>query len=666
MRTRRQTPRCLPILLLAAVSLLTASLVPATAGAKKVTKRTLRPGQIVQKAQPSLPTPFGRLPARKPPRLRAAGQQNWIEGVSQQQQGTNCSILGQPYAEPMVATYVRYGGLDHVPKVGEVYYGSIVTVIVGNPCPYGYSYVATEIFPPKDTEFLGGIQCIGISRAGNTSDLTNANWTDPSNGSTGRYCPAQAGTGQYGGIGLGFRPLSNGQTFEVRFKLKSNTQLKGAAASPADELTAAIQSTGVYANPVTPKTWINIVPNGQAAPVNVTYPNPAYTNNANATNNLTLRGLTSSGNRPGRMFFRTYGAPTGGSASFDGLRDCPTICVSSVGSENDLWLTEQQFSAGQNMSGYFALVFKDNATGAETEGPRQPFRTYFADADGDGVDDATDQCDDKSAPGSPNGCPTTPPPADADADGVPDTTDACPNVKPPTATVDGCFPDSDGDGKRDDVDKCPAASGTGADGCAPATVDPPPPPPPPVADSDGDGKANNVDACPFVPAATANGCPAAAPKDADGDGIADDRDACPSAAALTPTGCPVFTPRDTTKPTAKLAGVTGKPKVAVLVKGLKVSVTCSEAATVAGTLVVDAKTAKALKLKAPKGKPVTIATVKGACVAGKPTALVVKPAASVGKALAKARKAFAATLVLNLTDAARNAGTAQAKIAFAR
>src|SRR3954471_18209351 len=474
------TPRCLPLLLVAAVSVLAASIAPATAGAKLKAKLTPA-GPIAVKAGPGLPTPFGRMPARQPARFRAAGQQNWIEGVSKQQLGTNCSILGQPYSEPMVATYVRYGGLDHIPKVGEVYYGSIVTVIVGTPCPWGYSYVATEIFPPKDTEFLGGIQCIGISRAGNTSDLTNANWTDPSNGSTGRYCPAQGGIGQYGGIGLGFRPLSNGQTFEVRFKLKSNSQLKGAAAAPADELTAAIQSTGVYANPVTPKTWVNVVPNGQAAPVNITYPNPAYTNNADATNNLKLRGLTYSGNRPGRMFFRTYAAPTGGGAAFDGLRDCPTICVSTVGSDNDLWLTEQQFNAPQNSSGYFALVFKDSATGAETEGPRQAYRTYFADADGDGVDDATDQCDDKPAPGSANGCPTAPPPADADADGVPDNADACPNVKPPTATVDGCFPDTAGDGKRDDVEKCPAQAAATGDGCPSTTTNPP-------ADSDGDGK----------------------------------------------------------------------------------------------------------------------------------------------------------------------------------
>jgi Thrombospondin type 3 repeat len=662
----KTTPRCLPILLVAAVSLLAASLVPAAAGAK--TKAKLTPsGPIAVKAGPGLPTPFGQMPARKPARFRAAGQQNWIEGVSKQQLGTNCSILGQPYSEPMVASYVRYGGLDHVPKVGEVYYGSIVTVIVGRPCPYGYSYVATEIFPPKDTEFLGGIQCIGISSAGNTSDLTNANWTDPSNGSTGRYCPAQAGTGQYGGIGLGFRPLSSGQTFEVRFKLRSNSELKGAAANPVDDLTAAVHSTGVYANPVTPDTWVNVVPNGQQAPVNVTYPNPAYTTNANPTGNLTLKGLTYSGGRPGRIFFRSYATPTGGTPAFDGLRDCAANCVSTVGSDSDLWLTQQTFDITQPTGGYFTLVFKETATGQETEGARQFFRSYFPDADGDGVDDATDQCDDKAAPGTANGCPAAPPPADADSDGVPDDKDACPNVKPPTSTVDGCFPDSDGDGKRDDVDKCPAQAGSGADGCAPVTQDPPPPPPPPVLDRDGDGKADNVDACPLVAAATADGCPAPAPKDADGDGVTDDRDLCPSAAAATPSGCPVLIPGgDTTKPTGKLAGVTGKPKVAVLVKGLKVTVTCSEAATVAGQLVVDAKTAKALKLKAPAGKPLTIATVKGSCLAGKPTALVVKPAASMGKALAKAKKAFAATLVLNLTDAARNAGVAQAKIAFAR
>ena len=38
------------------------------------------------------------------------------------------------------------------------------------------------------------------------------------------------------------------------------------------------------------------------------------------------------------------------------------------------------------------LVFRETATGAETQGPLTDFRPYFADADGDGVDDTKDKC----------------------------------------------------------------------------------------------------------------------------------------------------------------------------------------------------------------------------------------------------------------------------------
>ena len=170
-----------------------------------------------------------RAPARA---RRSGGQQKWIEGGLKYQYGTNCIILGGAYTEPMVASYVRYGGLDHLPRVGETYTASIVVGVTGNPCPFGYGYVYTELVLPRGTQLAPGqaIQCLGVNRNGATENLSNATWRDPANPSlTGRYCPAQASSGSYGGIGFGFRPLAQGQIFELRVKVVSSVALRAGA-----------------------------------------------------------------------------------------------------------------------------------------------------------------------------------------------------------------------------------------------------------------------------------------------------------------------------------------------------------------------------------------------------------------------------------------------------
>jgi|GEM_PF-2525170 len=77
-----------------------------------------------------------------------------------------------------------------------------------------------------------------------------------------------------------------------------------------------------------------------------------------------------------------------------------------------------------------------------------------ADADGDGVADANDQCPGtrKGLPVDAKGCP-----ADSDGDGVPTNDDICPNT-PHGVKVDanGCPFDDDGDGVPNELDKCPA------------------------------------------------------------------------------------------------------------------------------------------------------------------------------------------------------------------
>lgn len=131
------------------------------------------------------------------------------------------------------------------------------------------------------------------------------------------------------------------------------------------------------------------------------------------------------------------------------------------------------------------------------------------DKDGDGFDDANDQC--PNVWGTVKGCP------DTDRDGVPDKDDQCPNIK---GTVHGC-PDRDGDGVADKDDQCPDEKGT-VNGCP---------------DSDNDGVADKDDACKDVAGlAKYKGCPV---PDTDHDGINDEEDKCPDVSGTAANGgCP--------------------------------------------------------------------------------------------------------------------------------
>jgi len=111
-----------------------------------------------------------------------------------------------------------------------------------------------------------------------------------------------------------------------------------------------------------------------------------------------------------------------------------------------------------------------------------------ADADGDGVPDATDNC-----PNAPNADQT-----DADNDGVGDVCDNCPTV--PNADQ----ADADGDSAGDACDGCPndpAKLDPGVCGCGV-----------PETDGDADGVPDCIDLCPGTPAGAAVngvGCPPA-------------------------------------------------------------------------------------------------------------------------------------------------------------
>ncbi len=145
--------------------------------------------------------------------------------------------------------------------------------------------------------------------------------------------------------------------------------------------------------------------------------------------------------------------------------------------------------------------------------------TSLADADADGVSDATDACPDQAGSSSAGGCP------DRDADGIPDSTDTCPDVAglPESGCPAPGEGDRDGDGTLDVADACPDDPGSPlADGCT---------------DSDGDGVGNPTDACPEEPGVGVDGC--SPPGDADGDTVPDPDDACPHEWGLPERGgCP--------------------------------------------------------------------------------------------------------------------------------
>ncbi len=170
------------------------------------------------------------------------------------------------------------------------------------------------------------------------------------------------------------------------------------------------------------------------------------------------------------------------------------------------------------------------------------------DTDGDGIGDACDE--DMDGDGVGNGqdnCPLVANPdqadsngdgvgdaCDGDDDGVPDDADNCPiDVNPGQSDADGdgigdaCEDDDDGDGVPDDLDNCPLtvnpdqADGDG-DGLGNA-CDP---------DDDGDGIDDWSDNCPLVinPDQTdtdGNGIGDACQGDADGDDVDDGADNCP-------------------------------------------------------------------------------------------------------------------------------------------
>lgn len=121
----------------------------------------------------------------------------------------------------------------------------------------------------------------------------------------------------------------------------------------------------------------------------------------------------------------------------------------------------------------------------------------FSDSDGDGVEDASDNCPnvsnanqtDTDGDGTGDACDSTPNGPDADGDGVPDATDNCPNVSNPGQI------DNDGDGQGDPCDLTPNGPDQDEDGVPNSTDNCIATSNPDQADTDNDGIGNACDSC---------------------------------------------------------------------------------------------------------------------------------------------------------------------------
>src|SRR3954451_4333026 len=88
---------------------------------------------------------------------------HWFSGSLLQQDGNNCSVLGNPYTETMVSGIASYGGTPGGPRVDQTYYPSLLLSVPGNPCGTGSSAIGTDLVLPPNTaiDTSAPIRCFG-------------------------------------------------------------------------------------------------------------------------------------------------------------------------------------------------------------------------------------------------------------------------------------------------------------------------------------------------------------------------------------------------------------------------------------------------------------------------------------------------------------------------
>lgn len=351
----------------------------------------------------------------------------WFSGTGIQQYGENCSVIGNPYSEVMVAGVGSYGGAPggDVPRVGQPYWVSLLVSIPGDPCGPGSSSVATDLVLPAFTSYDPSrpIRCFGTNRfSGDFFEVTDQTWNFL--GQSGRYCPTGP-TAAPIGQRFGFRPLANGQMFEIFVPVVTTQPLHGAGGP--DEFNWLDYATGVYANPFGSEIFANVFPAGNTGsspfvyfdhtPAAVPYwqanPTPAGTENRV------------------EYFVNAYTAGNAGYLHYEIRRRDNNDLVA-----NDLTDTGYNGAVGAGQS---LIQLKPTGSELGPNGGYVPFAygdllnipmriTWdYTWTDGGGTHHATNFADFTTMPGP-----------DSDGDGVPDASDQCPNVKgvPPS----GCPP----------------------------------------------------------------------------------------------------------------------------------------------------------------------------------------------------------------------------------
>ncbi len=384
----------------------------------------------------------------------------WFGGELMSQPGLNCSILGGSYSEIMVQGTTSYGGLSGIPAVGQGYWVSFLVSVPGNPCGPGTSIVQTDLALPSGTSYDPSrpIRCFGRNRSGGDFfELTGGQWS--AFGGTGDYCPSTPGPSSVvsGGLQVGYRPVVNGQMFQVFVPVKSTQALNGIAGS--QQFRWYSTATGVYDNPGSSSAWATVL-----------------------------------------------SSPTGGSPQFieskSGVQPfwkaSAPVSPQDIRSRMETWVNLYTNNLGgtlcfeiRRQSNNTALVTCADNAGLGFNGtvaPNQPVVQLIP-----GTGDTT----------GPNGgyVPVAFVPSEW---GTPVnliwkfTPSSGPVVTKtmPFTILSG--PDADGDGVADAVDACPAVKGTLANGCLPAPQD----------DPDHDGVYGAADLCPTVDGQGAfNGCP---------------------------------------------------------------------------------------------------------------------------------------------------------------
>lgn len=392
-----------------------------------------------------------------PPEDAVAGpNKKWFSGDLEMLSGTNCSILGSPYAETMVSAISSYGGDSSggVVRVGNEYWAAVMISIPGMPCGTGSTIVTTDLSLPPGTAYdpTRQIRCFGTPRMSNTwQELTGGTWDLRPIGinAVGPYCPTTATTSATGyGIGFGYRPLANGQIYQLFVPVKSTQTLVGMG-NAMHKMTWSLTATGTYSNGAT-SVWTNVFQAGSSSPYMYFARQPAavpFWNGAAPSgeeNQVEFFANLYSNFQTGQLCFYLY---AGATASGSPLLNCSHLGGNwngTITSAGDSW---QVFGGGPN-GGLVPFFYGPNETYTmrwlfnPDSGPDVFADTTFTtlagpDQDGDGVaNNGEDQC--PTVQGTlPNGCQPDISQFDPDGDGIIGAADACPSAAAPSSE-NGC------------------------------------------------------------------------------------------------------------------------------------------------------------------------------------------------------------------------------------